>query len=214
MINNGIPTLIIGLGGIGGQIAGSINQSLSEQDKKTVSVIAIDTHVSDIYELSHKFDMTCIHLGDDIARGEDIERILEGKKWYPKSDFTEHILCICGRNGTGMIRANARLAFVNAEKQKRLGIIEKEIARIRNASHELGNSNQIKVCIVGTITGGTGSGLAVCLPFYIRHLLKKIEGIKKCELKGYFIGADPIHDLMPSSECRVHVRANAYACLK
>lgn len=54
----------------------------------------------------------------------------------------------------------------------------------------------------------------MCLPFYIRHLLKEYATIKRCEMNGYFIGADQIQYYMPSTECINRVRVNAYACLK
>ena len=213
MINNGTPTLILGLGGIGGQIAGSIYQSLSEQDKKTVSVIAIDTNVNDLWRLNDKHYTPSVQLCDDLSNWEIIKNNPEVEEWFPDEPYLRlrHHKYNCG---TGQIRAIARLEFVNAEKQGRLDIIKKEITRITSTSDESGVPNQIKVCIVGTIAGGTGSGLAVCLPFYIRHLLKEYATIKRCEMNGYFIGADQIQYYMPSTEFINRVRVNAYACLK
>lgn len=158
--------------------------------------------------------MSCIQLCEGILERKDINNILEENDWYPRSDLTEHILFNCAMNGTGNIRANARLEFVNAEKQGRLGIIDTEIARIRKAASGYGFANRIKICIIGTLVGSTGSGLAVCLPFYLRHLLKNSIGQKRCEISGYFIGADPFRNLIPSIEIRNRMRANAYACLK
>lgn len=213
MVINGTPTLIIGVGGIGGKIAGSIYDTLSEQSKRAVSVIAIDTNVNDLWHLSYKHYMPLVQLCDDLSNHEIIENNPEVEAWFPDEPYSRlrhHPFNM----GSGQIRAIARLKFVNAEKQGRLDVIEKEIARIRKESTGSGRSNQIKVCIVGTIVGGTGSGLAVCLPFYLRHLINSLTGFKRCEINGYFIGADPISDLMPSKECKLRVRANAYACLK
>lgn len=211
MINDGTPTLIIGLGGIGGQIVGSIFEKLSEQNRRTVSVIAIDTSVHDLWKLRNKRPIPCIQLCDDLSNHEIIENNPDVMEWFPDEPHLLHHTFNCG---TGQIRAIARLEFVNAEKQGRLNVIEKEISRIRSESAKTGHSTCLKVCIVGTITGGTGSGLAVSLPFYLRHLINNSNGFKRYEINGYFIGADPIQRMMPTAECRNRVRANTYACLK
>lgn len=209
--DDGTPTLIVGLGGIGGQIAGAIYDTLGEQSKKTVSIVAIDTNDHDLWQLNHKHHIPCVKLSDELPNRKIIDNNPEVKAWFPDEPYLTKYPC---NSGAGMIRAIARLAFVNAEKQGRLDIIEREITRIRLASDELGRSSQIRVCIVGSIVGGTGSCLVVCLPFYLRHIIKKAIRLKRCVIDGYLIGADPIFDLMPSSECKTRVRANAYACLK
>lgn len=211
MINDGTPTLIIGIGGIGGQIAGSIYETLSERTKKTVSAIAVDTNIHDLWQLNNKYNIPCVQLSDDLSNRKIIDNNPEVTAWFPDEPYLTKYPC---SSGAGMVRAIARLAFVNAEKQGRLDMIEKEITRIRNSASESGLSDKIKICIIGTIVGGTGSGLAVCLPFYLRHILKKSVGLKRCEIDGYFIGADPIYLLLPSKECRNKARANACACLK
>jgi len=211
MVINGTPTLIIGVGGIGGKIAGSIYDTLSEQSKRAVSVIAIDTNVNDLWRLNDKHYTPSIQLFEDLSNWEIIKNNPEVEEWFPDEDYLRHHTYECG---TGTIRAIARLEFVNAQKQGRLDLIEEEITRIREAANELEHSNQIRVCIVGTIAGGTGSGLAVCLPFYIRYLINSLTGIKRCVINGYFIGAEQIQYYMPSSYYQLRVRANAYACLK
>lgn len=179
MINNGVPTLIIGVGGIGCQIADSIYDKLTAEDKKTVSIIAMDTHVGDLWKLRNRYNMPCVQLCENLSNDEIINNNSEVMEWFPDEPYLRnHTWC----DGAGMIRTVVRLEFVNAQKQGRLDIIGKEITRIKNAAKESGSSDRINICIMGTIVGGTGSCLAVCLPFYLR-LCEKISVKTKTVIK-------------------------------
>ena len=48
MSMNQVPTLVLGIGGIGCKVAAAISDSLSNEDCKYVSVIGIDTNVKAI----------------------------------------------------------------------------------------------------------------------------------------------------------------------
>ena len=54
MTMNKVPTLLVGLGGIGGRIAEQTYRMLSDEDKEYIGVVAIDTNIEDLKKLRVK----------------------------------------------------------------------------------------------------------------------------------------------------------------
>jgi hypothetical protein len=208
MINNGTPTLIIGVGGIGCRIAAEISDSLSPEDKRYVSVIGMDTNVHDIAQIRDRHYMKIIQISDDRPVKFHLEQHPEYREWFPENDnlLRWNIMC-----GSGMIRAMTRLACLAAAEGGRLDMIRDEIERIRKASP---GCSSISVAIVGTICGGTGSALAVMLPFYLRELIREQSGLQNMKMIGCFIGQGALCNLLPGADIKDLARANAYACMR
>lgn len=209
MAMNKVPTLILGIGGIGCRIAANISDMLSPEDRLYVGIVGMDTNVNDLSQLS-KRGIKTIQTSDERMVQDYLQLHPEYLKWFPTNRF------LVGRgmtNGAGQIRAISRLAALAAEESGAFIPIEEEIRRIRTNRGE-GNNGNLTVMVVGSITGGTGAGIFLQMPFYIRRLLQHTTGLNAIVIRGMFIGPDISASFQPSDVNREAVRVNGYACLK
>ena len=210
MSMNQIPTLVLGIGGIGCKIAAAISDSLSSEDRKYVSVIGLDTNINDLSKLGDKHHMEIIQTSDDMEVHDYLEAHPEYREWFPDNDFLRERTMT---EGAGQLRTLSRLAFLASVESGRFAPILQEITRIRKVDGNPHNK-KLAIMVVGSITGGTGAGLFLNLPFYIRDLIKTQAGIKHCAIRGMFVGPDIVEDVQPSQTNKDAVCVNGYTCLK
>lgn len=209
MAMNKVPTLILGLGGIGCQIAAEISDKLSDEDRKYVGVVGMDTNVNDLKKLkSH--NVKTIQTSDERLVKEYLALHPEYIHWFPVNKFTVNRGML---NGAGQIRAISRLAGLASQEGGSFRVLDEEIRRILRLKGDE-NSGNLTVMIVGSITGGTGAGLFLQMPFYIRHLLKHEANLDAVIIRGMFVGPDITANVQPSKINEDAVRVNGYTCLK
>ncbi len=206
---NKVPTLILGIGGIGCRIASNINDLLTPEAKKHIALIGIDTNVNDLSKLASR-GMRTIQTSDTRMVSEYLEMHPEYMKWFPVNKFTVGRTML---NGAGQIRTISRLATLAAEESGAFIPIKEELRRIRANTGEASNGN-LTVMVVGSITGGTGAGMFLQIPYYVRRIMHGETGLKNIIIRGMFVGPDLTVDVQPSNLNKAAVRVNAYACLK
>lgn len=209
MATNKIPTLVIGLGGVGCRITAGLNKLLSEENKNYVGVVGIDTNVNDLTTVQ-KQGLKTIRISDNRNVQDYLREFPEFCEWFP----VHRLLVQRGLSaGAGQIRTISRLAALAAEKRGDFRPIEDEIKRI--TKNRMGGTKQtLAVVITGSITGGTGAGMFLQIPYYIRNLLKNTQGIQNVVIRGMFMGPDITRNAQTSAINREAVSVNAYSCLK
>ena len=208
---NRVPTLILGLGGIGCKIASQINRMLTDEDRAYVGVVGLDTNVSDLSGLRKEDEnIVLIRTSDDRRVGQFLKENPEYQKWFPLNAFLADRDMV---HGAGQIRAISRLAALAAEKRGEFAPIRQTIDRIRERKGDEFNGN-LTVMIVGSITGGTGAGLFLQMPYYLRELMRNDVGLSQLIIRGMFVGPDLTAAVQDSDINSKAVRVNAYACLK
>lgn len=210
MSMNQVPTLVLGIGGIGCQIAAEINDRISPADAQHVSVIGLDTNVHDLALLREKHNIQIIQTSDDRRVDAYLTRHPEYCEWFPDNPYLRQRDM---KSGAGQVRTLSRLACLAAEEAGRFDVIKDEIDRIRRVDSNP-NNNCLAVVIVGSITGGTGAGLFLHMPFYIRKLLKTQVGLTNTVIRGMFIGPDIMEGVQPGPDQKDSVCVNGYTCLK
>ena len=206
MSMNKVPTLLVGLGGIGCKIAQMIYDKLSNEDRKYIGIIGMDTNAEDLKVLTIPFVQT-----SDAGKVADyIMRHPEYATWFPFNKYTGGHEML---TGAGQIRAISRLAALSAIEQGKFRILEEEIGRILQHKPEIDYSS-FNLFLVGSITGGTGAGLFLQMPFYVKELLKKQYAIDKVRVRGMFISADITARVQTNPINEEAVKVNAYACMK
>jgi len=208
MAMNKVPTLILGIGGIGCRIAANINDLLRPEDREHIAIVGMDTNVNDLAQLANRGIRT-IQTSDDRTVGEYLQMHPEYMSWFPVNQFTVSRGML---NGAGQIRAISRLAALAAEENGMFVPIKEEIQRIRENRGKSGSGN-LAVMVVGSITGGTGAGLFLQMPFYVRKVMRGEAGLNII-IRGMFVGPDLTVDVQPSKINRNAVRVNGYTCLK
>ena len=204
-----VPTLVLGIGGIGCRIAANVNDLLSHDAKKKVAIIGIDTNVNDLTKLSAR-GLRTIQTSDTRNVAEYLRYHPKYTAWFPLDDFTASKSLL---NGAGQIRAVSRLGALAAVERGSFQVLKDELKRIRANRGEEGSGN-LTVMVVGSITGGTGAGLFLQLPFYIRQIMNDEAGLDNIIIRGMFVGPDLTVGVQPADINRAAVRVNAYACMK
>ena len=118
----------------------------------------------------------------------------EYRKWFPVNKF---IVNRGMQAGAGQIRAISRLAGLASQEAGRFIPMTEEIKRILKHTGDRDNTG-FNVFLVGSVTGGTGAGLFLQMPFYIRSLLKTEYAIDNIRIRGMFVSADITKDIQPS----------------
>lgn len=203
---NKVPTLLVGLGGIGCSIVDMASSLLSTEAREYVGVIGMDTNVEDLKKLKIKNICT----SDERLVKEYLKDHPEYCQWFPVNKFTVNRGML---TGAGQIRAISRLAGLAAQESGRFITMDEEIKRITKHTGDK-DSTRFNVFLVGSITGGTGAGLFLQIPFYIRKLLRTEYAIKNIRIRGMFVSADITKNVQPSKINRDAVMVNAYACMK
>ena len=206
MAINKVPTLLVGLGGIGCSIADMTASMLDEETKKYVGVVGFDTNAEDLKKVKIK----TVRTSDENLVKYFLKENPEYTKWFPVNKFTVNRDMT---NGAGQIRAISRLAGLASERAGRFIVVDEEIKRI--LKHDADKATgAINVFVVGSITGGTGAGLFLQVPFYIKRFLKSEMAIENVHVRGMFLSADITKNVQPSNINRDAVMVNAYACMK
>lgn len=209
---NRVPTLVLGIGGIGCRIASRLDSFLSEKDKEYVGIVGLDTNINDLKVIKKKGIKT-IQTSEELLVKDylDEDHHPEYQRWFPINKFVVNRGLI---NGAGQVRAISRLGALAAIESNKFVTIKQEITRIRAHKEDDSGNGNITVMVVGSVTGGTGAGLFIQLPFYVRNLLKDESGIDSVIIRGMFIGPDVTADVQPSKINRDAVKVNAYSCIK
>ncbi|SHG06205.1 tubulin-like doman-containing protein [Ornithinibacillus halophilus] len=203
------PTILIGLGGIGSQIANKVYGEIPEENRGNVAIHAFDTDVNSIKKLEHIGK----HVTQTSTRrsvGQYLHQYPSLSKWFP--DHPE-LLKKTMTQGAGQVRAVSRLAFMSAIAEGKLNQVMEDIEGIfpvNSGKYEQG----VRVIIITTLAGGTGSGIFLQVALYLRKLLQERFG-ERVLVRGAFMLPDVLTRTSALDPTEWDsVRANGYACLK
>lgn len=194
------PTLFIGVGNTGTQvlklICGRLNSRIgARQGIPSIRFLAIDTDPTDITDATELAK-------DSLDRSEVITLPLRRPEEY-RRDAQMHLSWLSRRwiynvpksLQTEGIRPLGRLAFAtNAEQLSRClrqtisELIKPESLAESCERLQLEPAERPRIVVVGAISGGTCSGMAIDLAYLIRHIMREI-GVADEELVGLFTHA-------------------------
>jgi hypothetical protein len=205
-----VPTILIGLGGIGSQIVNKIYGDVPKESRKRVAIHVFDTDMNSIKKLKHLKDHAT-QTSTNKSVGEYLHQNESALTWFPqnpqlrKKTMTE---------GAGQIRAVSRLAFQAAMQDRKLNALWESIENIFPVQRD-GLSSGIRVIIVSSLVGGTGSGIFLQVAMNIREMLERKFGHSSVLIRGAFLLPDI---LVRSNTLDIRewesVQANGYASLK
>lgn len=205
-----IPTVFIGIGGVGCKIAGKISKMVSDESRRYVGFIGIDTDKNAIDKCkAENYAMTYIQTSGDWDVNEFLDKHPDDEKWFPEENILRLRKMLAG---AGQIRPLSRLTFISSQEENAFAPIAHEIQRVREVDGI--GANNLVIVIVGSITGGTGAGMFIQLPFLLRNMIKTQMGGFDYTIRGMFVGSDITCDVQPEDFMRDNVMVNAYTCLK
>jgi len=208
-----VPTILIGLGGIGCQIVDQVYNWIPPHRRNFVAVHAFDTNVNDIAKLKHLNKENITQTSTNWTVEEYLRMTDETvKDWFPFEQ--SEILRKALTDGAGQIRAVSRLAYRAAMGHNKLHNLHNSINHI---FRETGSdaSSSARVMIVTSLVGGTGSGIFLQTAMYMRDVLEIDFQRRNVLIRGAFILPDVfvLSNVIKGDEIE-NIRANAYASIK
>lgn len=207
-------SVVIGLGGIGSDICAKVSEMIPEHlpDKEMVKFVAVDTDINSLSDLKRKgFRGITIQISDNTTVGLCVENQRpEIDAWFPDNPvFTKKPMT----EGAGQMRAISRLALHAAVKEGKLGPLYKVIEDLRLVSKNP-SEQPIRVYIISSLSGGTGSGIFLPLAMYLERYMKKLFGDFDSICKGFFILPSAMKELTDTFLEKRSLDANSYAAVK
>lgn len=207
-----VPVLLIGLGGIGSQIVDSVyGRLINSGMAKNVEALVFDTDVNSQKNLKNISTECKIQTSTDKTVKYALENDPTAKDWFPMHPLVEKMQML---NGAGQIRSVSRLALRSAMKAGKLT----SVSAVRERLFRLGSGTDVaglRVMIVSSMMGGTGSGMFLQIPLYIREIFESqfSGGTDRIEIQGTFILPDVLKGAISPKETE-NVYSNAYAAMK
>lgn len=205
-------TLIVGLGGTGCDIISRVDKLASPEQKEFIRFVFFDTDANELRarkeEAPHVFTVqTSRRMTVGQALRNDPEALNHSFPISPQllnKPLTE---------GAGQVRSISKLAFDACLREGRIGDLHKAIDELQKLNGD-DMEQSMRVVIVSTLVGGTGSGILLPLALYLRHYLESTCQ-KKPIVRGFCVLPDVFfHDTDKTESEKNNLRANAYATLR
>ena len=160
------PTLFIGVGGTGCDIVTRVAEMCRPGETENISFVCLDTNVNDLSSVAksqahiyHVQTSNTQTVGDYLAYDNDALR-----NWFPKNAV---IYDKTVSEGAGQVRAISRLALNSTIKTGKIRPLYDAIDDLfRKDGKEM--KQALRIVIVSTSSGGTGSGIALPLAMFTR----------------------------------------------
>ncbi len=204
-------TLFVGVGGIGSDIILKVANKCTPEEKTNIRFVAMDTDANELRAKAKNGNIVTVQTSStqsvfDYLRSDKAAR----EEWFPVNTT------LYGKTvseGAGQVRAISRLAL-NAT------IKSGNINALYNAIDDLflkdggGLKQALRVVIVSSVAGGTGSGIAMTVGMLIREYLHEHYREKAAIIRGYLL-LPGVCDTFTSAEAeRASLRRNGYATIK
>ena len=216
------PTLVIGIGGTAGHVLTQLRKKLNQRfgaasDVPAVQLLLLDTDKKSLLDATHGSaesgltgeETLALQLRRPQEYRDHSKRLLGwlSRRWLyniPKSLRTEGL------------RPLGRLAFADHARRTlqriRLALSQAmEASSVEQSTKETGlqfRGQAVRVYVVASISGGTGSGMSIDIGFAIKSLLEKL-GIENATTTGVFL-----HSTGRDSRFCDLAKVNAFSWLK
>ena len=205
-------TLFVGVGGIGSDIVVRVAERCRGSESDNIKFVAMDTNANDLKCVKNsKANIVPIQTSStqsvlDYLRKDDDAR----NNWFP-NNTTLYSKTVS--EGAGQVRAISRLALDATIKTG-------EIQKLYKAIDELflkdgGDLKQaLRVVIVSSAAGGTGSGIAMTVGMLVREYLHKHYREKAAIIRGYLLLPGVMDTVIRTETEKDSLRRNGYATIK
>ena len=206
------PTLIVGLGGTGCKIAERVSEMVTPDQRDSIAFCGFDTDINDLEKISQRNPL--MHLVQTSTRqtvGEYLSLDQYSKdEWFPGHAilYTKPLT-----EGAGQVRAISRLSLNPVVRAGQLEPLHEAIQSLYKVDQSKADQ-ALRVIIVSSLAGGTGSGLILPIALYIRQYLKTHYRQNANITRGFFILPEVFYEVITDRAERNNLAANAYATLR
>lgn len=210
-------TLIIGLGGSGGNVLHELYALLNDEQKNSANSIYLDLDKRDTTALS-ALGVRTIRISSADTVKEMANALGSGdgvNNWLPNTDADSRFLASGTDDGASQYRYKSRLCLAN--------FLNNPSNELRRQLQELCrpgiaiSRDTLRVMIVSSVAGGTGSGTFIEIALYIRKFFRDI-GHPEIRIMGLFacpeLFAQNLTREGGDDNKRIAMYANAYAAIR
>lgn len=206
------PTLFIGVGGTGCDIIKRVAEMCRPGETANISFVCLDTNVNDLSNISksqakiyYVQTSNTQTVGDYLSYDQDALR-----NWFPKNAV---IYDKTVSEGAGQVRAISRLALNATIKTGKIRPLYDAIDDLfRKDGKEL--KQALRIVIVTTSSGGTGSGIALPLAMFTRDYVTSKYPNTSLIVRSLVLLPETLDSVIDSAVERDSQRRNAYATIK
>ena len=206
------PTLLVGLGGTGSKIVCRVSSLISTEQRNHLGFAVFDTDINELRDIekANPFIKT-IQTSTKLSVGEYLNIDTHSRdSWFPVNAILNSKTLT---EGAGQVRAVSRLAFDTAIRAGKMEPLHEAIQDLYKL--EEGQSEQaLRVIIVSSLAGGTGSGLILPVALYIKNYLATRFRQSANITRGFFILPEVFDEVIRGQAERNSLRSNAYATLR
>ncbi|MBQ3045906.1 MAG: hypothetical protein IJO03_09660 [Clostridia bacterium] len=211
-INTTPATLFVGVGGIGSQIVVKVAERCAPGETKNIRFVSMDTNANDLKQVGKsKAKIVSVQTSStqsvlDYLKNDDDAR----NNWFP-NNTTLYPKTVS--EGAGQVRAISRLALNATIKTGEITKLYKTIDELflKDGSE---SKQALRVVIVSSASGGTGSGIAMSIGMLIREYLHKHYREKSAIIRGFLLLPGVMDTVIRSEKERQSQRRNGYATIK
>lgn len=206
------PTLFIGVGGTGCNIVKRVAEICRPGEKENINFVCLDTNVNDLSSVAkssaHIYYVQTSNtqtVGDYLDYDQDAL-----KNWFPKNAVMYDKTV---SEGAGQVRAISRLALNATIKTGHIKPLYDAIDDLfRKDGKEM--KQAMRVVMVSTASGGTGSGIILPLAMFVRDYVNTKYTNTSLIVRSVILLPETLDSVIDSTAERESQRRNAYATIK
>ncbi|MDD6034431.1 MAG: tubulin-like doman-containing protein [Oscillospiraceae bacterium] len=206
------PTLIVSAGGVGCRVAAMVAAHTSPAQRENLRFVALDTDANDLRALrAGGYPGKVIQTSANMT----VKEYLHIDKHAAETWFPVHPLLgpKALTEGAAQVRSISRLALNTTIRSGRMQPLHDAIDELyRLTGRDL--SQAMRVIVVSSLAGGTGSGILLELGMYIRHYLLQHCHQSSAIIRGFFLLPEVFYSVTEDENERNSLRCNAYATLR
>lgn len=207
------PTLIVGLGGKGSDIVLRVSRKqLTEEQRQRIGFAVFDTDVNELREIKKQNPFVhTIQTSTRLSVGEYLDIDTHARDtWFPVNAILNSKTLT---EGAGQVRAVSRMAFETALRAGKMEELHRAIEDLYKLEGEE-YQQALRVIIVSSLAGGTGSGLILPVALYIKNYLATRFRQSANITRGFFLLPEVFYSVIPGQAERNNLKSNAYATLR
>ncbi len=206
------PTLLVGLGGTGSKIVARVADLVKGKESSNIAFAVFDTDINELNEIQKKNPfIKTIQTSTKQTVGEYLNKDTHARdSWFPVNAILNGKTLT---EGAGQVRSISRLALdtvIRAGKMEPLHEAIQSLYKVEEDKVE----QALRVVIISSLAGGTGSGLILPVAMYIKNYLATHFRQSANITRGFFILPEVFYEVILGQTERNNLKANAYATLR
>lgn len=206
------PTLLIGLGGTGCKIIERVSKMVSDEQRSNIAFAVFDTDINDLRGIQERNPfIKTIQTSTKQTVGEYLNKDTHARdSWFPVNAILNGKTLT---EGAGQVRSISRLALETVIRAGKIEPLHEAIQSLYKVEEDKADQ-ALRVVIVSSLAGGTGSGLILPVALYVRNYLATHFRQSANITRGFFVLPEVFYEVIVGQAERNNLKANAYATLR